>query len=261
MPREITLKETATVKHLAAQSAELAAAALTGQPMERLQEGYEQLLGDLIALAFPVSVQSERILPDGFRCTISRDGAVFVSGPMASAMVGYINSEPPTATLSPGASGAAAAGVASSPPAGGGHLSPCVTAGLLTYEGLLDALTAYQADVFGGHVQPDAEGWARQTFDFIIRHAERQSDEAALAHGSHIADFVAHECTLGGEVQVLSGVLYSAYSKWCGQKGITPAREVIFAREISSLGLKKKHSNGAWWVGIALAQSEEVEAA
>lgn len=155
MPREITLKETATVKHLAEQSAELATAALTGEPMERLQEGYERLLGDLIALARP--------------------------GPTAGEIALKLIPEPPTAPLSPGASGAAAAGVASSPPAGGDHLSPCVTGGLLTYEGLHDALVAYQADVFGGHVQPDAEGWAKQTFDFIIRHAERASDEAELA--------------------------------------------------------------------------------
>ncbi len=155
-------------------------------------------------------------------------------------------------------SSSAAPGEAAAPltiPGGGG--------GLITEEGLFDALTALHRDAREGHFQTNEIEWAKDAFEYILRHAQRLSEEQAEVdhfRACRIADFVSQECTLGSEVEVRKGTLYNTYIQWCGLNALLPATESRFAREISALGLKQKHSNGAWWVGIGLTKGEATAA-
>ena len=71
----------------------------------------------------------------------------------------------PTAPRSPGASGETAAGPAT-----------LTGGGLITEEGLLDALEAYHRDAFGGQFHRDATSWASQLCAFILRHCEQPGE-------------------------------------------------------------------------------------
>lgn len=60
----------------------------------------------------------------------------------------------------------------------GGGLS--ITGGLLTFEGLHDALVACHRDLTEGHFQPSPICWADDVTRYIIRHAERLGESAFI---------------------------------------------------------------------------------
>lgn len=93
--------------------------------------------------------------------------------PSASEIALKLIPESPPPPPSPGAMAGEAAATPADPPGGGG--------GLITDEGLYDALVACHRDLREGHFQPSLHDWPGDVFNYIIRHAARQSDEAALA--------------------------------------------------------------------------------
>lgn len=164
MPRDITLTEARAAQELA-QNARAIVRRILDEPASPLGEMFK--------------APPEKLAKD---YETALDQIIRIARPNLFAVAKQASPESPTPPLSPEASGAAAAGVASSPPAGSGHPSPSVTAGLLTYEGLHDALIAFHAELHEGTFQPDpGTDAATQQFNYIIRHAERQSDEAEFA--------------------------------------------------------------------------------
>lgn len=50
--------------------------------------------------------------------------------------------------------------------------------------------------------------------------------------------------------------LFEAYELWCKRTGAEPVNRRVFRCAMIARGFRQKHSNGAWWLDIALIEDE-----
>jgi hypothetical protein len=51
--------------------------------------------------------------------------------------------------------------------------------------------------------------------------------------------------------------LTEAYVAWCERAGDTPMSRTMFCRAMKARGFRQKHSNGHWWLNLALREHVE----
>jgi hypothetical protein len=162
MPRQITLEEAALVIQLEHRLSAL----LRGD--QTSHQPYEATLDQLVKLARPdltLNTAAGPAIPATLM-SARRCGALSPRE-LAEAL---IPETPPASPLSPDATGAAASTI---PPQAGG--------GLITEEGLRDALAEWQIDTISGVVQVSIDGWVDQIHTYILRHCDRQTETAESA--------------------------------------------------------------------------------
>jgi hypothetical protein len=166
MPRDITLTELARLNVLDAAATDLRVQTEDNQ-IERYADKYEQAVDRFVAVARP------HLLPNPVAPFSPRpEGAAGVPSPCP----GSAASSPDLASVrDPRSPEAAAEGAIPLP--GSGTTYP---SGLLTFEGLHDALIACHRDMCEGHFQFAPRDWPGEMLHYIIRHAEQQ-DEAREA--------------------------------------------------------------------------------
>jgi hypothetical protein len=163
MPRDITLTELARLNVLDAAATDLRVQTEDNH-IERYSDKYEQAVDRFVAVARP------HLLPTPAAPFSQRPvGAAGVPSPCS----GSAASSPDLASVrDPRSPDAAAVGAISFP--GGGTT---FTAGLLTYEGLHDALTSFFDELREGSFQPDFNAdRATEMLQYIIRHAEQHNE-------------------------------------------------------------------------------------
>ena len=67
-----------------------------------------------------------------------------------------------------------------------------------------------------------------------------------------LAAFLTEQCSFNPGFKVRSSSLYGAYLKWCERTGEYYLNQRRFGAAMTERTFKRDHSNGTWYVGIAL---------
>ena len=84
------------------------------------------------------------------------------------------------------------------------------------------------------------------------RQAARSNFSAAVESAASVEAFLAARCSCDPAARVRSSVLFEAYCVWCHAEGHEPCTTKEFPASLLGRGLKRKHSNGRWWLGLRL---------
>lgn len=103
---------------------------------------------------------------------------------------------------------------------------------------------------------------------FLIRLGRRATDPVPTLEqvrrtfrvkdvGDTVGPFLAEATVPTKGARCRAGMLFELYQVWCEQGGFERGSRIAFKRAMTARGFKQKHSNGAWWLDLALADTAQ----